>query len=83
VFGEGTLAVAASSCLEEKICARTAVVGAVRLGYVGLPLVAGVARDHDAVDYRSVAAHAGLIIDTRSAFRKRRITCPPGVLVPA
>ena len=42
-----------------------------------------VVTDHDVVDYRAVAAHAGMIVDTRSAFRRRHITCPPGVLVQA
>ncbi len=37
-------AVATASSLEEKIRSRTAVVGVIGLGYVGLPLVAGFAR---------------------------------------
>ena len=39
--------------------------------------------DHDGVDYRTVTDNARLILDTRSALRKRRIACPPGVLVSA
>jgi len=31
--------------------------------------------DHDAVDYRLVAESAGLVVDTRNAFRQRGIEC--------
>jgi UDP-N-acetyl-D-glucosamine dehydrogenase len=30
--------------------------------------------DHDAVDYRLVAAHARLVIDTRNAFARKGIS---------
>jgi UDP-N-acetyl-D-glucosamine dehydrogenase len=39
--------------------------------------------DHDGVDYRMIAANARLILDTRSAIRRRQIATPPGTLVPA
>jgi UDP-N-acetyl-D-glucosamine dehydrogenase len=39
--------------------------------------------DHDGVDYRMITDNARLILDTRSALRKRQIACPPGVLVSA
>lgn len=39
--------------------------------------------DHDGVDYRMITDNARLILDTRSALRKRQIGCPPGVLVSA
>ncbi len=37
--------------------------------------------DHDGMDYRLVAEKARLILDTRSALRKRRIPSSPGVVV--
>jgi len=39
--------------------------------------------DHDGVDYRMITDNARLILDTRSALRKRQIACAPGVLVSA
>ncbi len=62
-------AVATASSLEEKIRSRTAVVGVIGLGYVGLPLVAGFARagfpvvgfDIDPVKVSSLAANHSYI----------------------
>jgi UDP-N-acetyl-D-glucosamine dehydrogenase len=42
-----------------------------------------VVTDHDNIDYSSLAAHAGLIIDTRNAFHRRAITVEPERLVRA
>ncbi|HLN57747.1 MAG TPA: NAD(P)-binding domain-containing protein, partial [Thermoanaerobaculia bacterium] len=62
-------AVATVSSLEEKIRSRTAVVGVIGLGYVGLPLVAGFARagfpvvgfDIDSAKVSSLAANRSYI----------------------
>ena len=35
-----------------------------------------VATDHDAVDYRLVADHAKLIVDTRNVFARKAISVP-------
>jgi UDP-N-acetyl-D-mannosaminuronate dehydrogenase len=43
---------------------RTAVVGVIGLGYVGL-----IVTDHSAVDYAHLAQHARLVVDTRGVMR--------------
>lgn len=64
--------------LEAIIRDKTARIGVIGLGYVGLPLVRAfvaaacvlISTDHSAYDYEFIVRHAPLVIDTRNATRR-------------